>query len=144
VNRLKGLVQDQQIKNVIFLPQMQMNEVGSLLQAADILLVHLKNDPLFEITIPSKTQAYLAIGRPILMAVKGDAADLITQAKSGYCVEPENVDSITKAILEMATLPPEVLNQMGANGKDFYHKNLSLNIGVGKFLKVFASMVNNS
>lgn len=143
VAKLQEFVRKQQIDNVIFVPQVPINEVKSVLQLADILLVHLKDDPLFEITIPSKLQAYLAVGKPILMAVKGDAAELIVQAKAGYCAQPEDIDSITEAILDMATLPKEVLLQMGQNGKDFYNKNLSLNVGVSRFLRIFDLMIKS-
>jgi hypothetical protein len=37
----------------------------------------------FTITIPSKTQAYIAAGKPILMAVDGDTADLVRAAGCG-------------------------------------------------------------
>ncbi|MDR1012567.1 MAG: glycosyltransferase family 4 protein [Coxiellaceae bacterium] len=142
VERLKRIVLEQQIDNVRFISRMEMQRIGAVLQLANILLVHLKNDPLFEITIPSKTQAYMAFGKPILMAVKGDGADLIKLAKAGYCADPENVDSIVNSILEMAELSGEVLNNMGLNGKEFYNKNLSLKIGVEKFLNIFDSMIH--
>ena len=48
-----------------------MDQIGALLTSADVLLVHLKPDPLFEITVPSKIQAYLAIGKPVLISVRG-------------------------------------------------------------------------
>lgn len=65
------------IENIVFIPRLPMSEVGGVLDYANVLLVHLKRDPLFEITVPSKTQAYMAIGKPLLMAVSGDAADLV-------------------------------------------------------------------
>lgn len=60
-----------------------MQEVGTLLKEADALLVHLTDDEL-SITIPSRTQAYLAVGKPIVMGVDGDAAKLIEDAQAGY------------------------------------------------------------
>jgi colanic acid biosynthesis glycosyl transferase WcaI len=69
-----------QLSNVVFLPARAHELRWALcLHAADALLVHLRKDPLFEITIPSKTQAYMAVGKPLLMAVDGDAANLVTQ-----------------------------------------------------------------
>ena len=64
VNRLKQRTVDLKLHNVLFLPPVPMTEVGTLLHAADALLVHLRKDPLFEITIPSKTQAYMTVGKP--------------------------------------------------------------------------------
>ena len=69
IERAKAL----SLTNVHFLPPVSMQTVGNYLKVADVLLVHLVEDELFEITIPSKTQAYMAAGKPILMAVKGDA-----------------------------------------------------------------------
>lgn len=141
VECLKRFIKEQEISNVIFLPRMPMNEIGTVLQAADVLLVHLKDDPLFEITIPSKTQAYMAMAKPILMAVKGNAAELIQQADAGYCAEPENIDSIVKAVLAMAALPSNVLQQMGQNGKYYYTKHLSLQVGVRQTIAVLQQVV---
>ena len=71
VGRLKAEAAKRQLANVVFLPAVPMAEVGTYLHAADALLVHLRKDPLFEITIPSKTQAYMTVGKPLLMAVWG-------------------------------------------------------------------------
>ena len=72
--RLEQRASGLQLPNVPFLPRQPMEAIGRILSLADVLLVHLQDDPLFRITIPSKAQAYLAVGRPILMAVAGDAA----------------------------------------------------------------------
>ncbi len=74
---LKAEAAEMALHNVRFLPVRPAAEIGPLLAAADVLLVHLRDDPLFSITIPSKTQAYMAAGRPILMAVRGDAAAMV-------------------------------------------------------------------
>ena len=78
--RLEQRAGELRLPNTLFLPRQPMEAVGAILSRADVLLVHLQDDPLFRITIPSKTQAYLAMGRPILMAVAGDAANLIEQS----------------------------------------------------------------
>ncbi|MBU0743756.1 MAG: glycosyltransferase family 4 protein [Gammaproteobacteria bacterium] len=134
-NRLRQLAKAQ--KNVRFLPQVPMNSIGDILREASVLLVHLKEESLFEITIPSKTQAYLSVGKPILMAVKGDAADLVIQAKAGYCAQPEDPSSIALTVLKMANLTENELMEMGKNGMNFYSKNLSLAVGVNKFIEIF-------
>ena len=57
---------------------------------SDVLLVHLKKDPLFKITIPSR-QSYMAAAKPILMAVEGDAAQLVHESSGGLIAEPDNL-----------------------------------------------------
>ena len=105
-----------------------------------VLLVHLRKDPLFEITIPSKTQAYMAVGKPLLMAVKGDAADLVKQAQCGLTVESENPQDLADAVDALAAMPAVELKAMGANASCFYRETLSLQVGAAKFAALFASL----
>ena len=114
-----------------------MAEVGTLLHAADVLLVHLRKDPLFQITIPSKTQAYMSVGKPLLMAVDGDAADLVLQAGGGLVAESENSESLVMAIEALQQLSNDERQAMGARAQSFYRDHLSLPVGVGKFAKIF-------
>ena len=122
---------------VIFFPPVPMNEVGSILRAADALLVHLRKDALFEITIPSKTQAYMAVGRPILLAVKGDAADLVLQSGGGVVAESENAEALARAAEGLAALAPEQLRIMGQRAEHYYQEHLALAVGVAKFGEIF-------
>jgi len=140
VERLKQLALDQSPESVIFLPRMSMTDVGQVLFAADLLMVHLRDDPLFAITVPSKTQAYMAVGKPILMAVRGDAANIIRDAECGVVVEPEQADQIAQAVIEFSQLSQERLVEMGQNGLAYYQQNLSIQTGVDQFVQVFHSV----
>lgn len=127
--------------NIVFIPRVSMQEVGSILREADVLIVHLKDDPLFEITVPSKTQAYMAIGRPILMAVKGDAANIIDQANAGIIAQPENSESIIKGIENLYNLSADELSELGENGKKYYFQYMSLEEGCRNFIDVFSKKI---
>jgi glycosyltransferase involved in cell wall biosynthesis len=126
------------LTNVRFLPRQPMSAMGAVLGLADVLLVHLKDHPLFSITIPSKTQAYLASGKPVLMAVRGDAAQLVTQSGAGLVCEPEDPRSMAETVAQFAGMSPEERHRMGEAGKRFYDEQLSLKAGVTKFEAVFA------
>ncbi len=142
-DRLEHMAREMELDNVRFLPRQPMNAMGGILAGADALLVHLKDDPLFRITIPSKTQAYLAAGKPILMAVRGDAADLVTQARCGILCEPGNPHSIAEAVKELVTTGNEQLADMGRAGRAFYDSQLSVSTGVDKFERVFKMVARN-
>lgn len=136
VDHLKELTQQKQLQNVRFLPRMPMSEVGRVLALSDALLVHLKDDPLFRITIPSKTQAYMAVGKPVVMGVKGDAADLIEKSGGGVVCQPENPQDIARAIHALATLPAQDLRKMGLKAASYYQQELSVRSGVQRFVEV--------
>ncbi|HEY3379149.1 MAG TPA: glycosyltransferase, partial [Armatimonadota bacterium] len=130
------------LPNVRFLSRQPISEVGSYLAAADTLLIHLKNDPLFRMTIPQKTQAYLAAGRPIIIGVEGNAADLVLRAGAGISCQPENPDSIAAAVRSMAGKSVADRDAMGKNGNAFYQRELSLQVGIRQFDQVFRSVVS--
>jgi colanic acid biosynthesis glycosyl transferase WcaI len=137
VDRLKQKSVDMGLNNTLFLARRPVNEVGPILGLADVLLVHLKKDPLFEITIPSKTQAYLASGRPILIGVPGDATDLVLKANAGLPCEPENPQNIAEVVQKFLLIAKSQLDEMGENGRRFYERELSFSIGANKFEKIF-------
>jgi glycosyltransferase involved in cell wall biosynthesis len=137
VPRLRSRTNAEGIYNVHFLPPVPMAKVGAYLAAADALLVHLRNDPLFAITIPSKTQAYLAAGRPLIMGVAGDAADITKAAAAGLVVPPEDAQALASAIKKLADMPPEGRAAMGKAGRRYYDTYLSLDHGVAAFDAVF-------
>lgn len=143
VTRLKEQVVILRLKNVIFIPPVSMAEVGLYLRAADALLVHLRKDKLFEVTIPSKTQAYMAAGRPILMAVGGDAADLIKRSGCGLVAESENPQALADAAEALASLPPERLAAMGQRASAYYQSTLATAVGVARFGEIFRSVTRH-
>jgi colanic acid biosynthesis glycosyl transferase WcaI len=140
VDRLKQFAKSKQLTNIVFIPKVPMSEVGAILQKADVLMVHLKNDPLFAITIPSKTQAYMSMGKPILMAVRGDAADVVEKAACGKLAQPEDAKSIAAAVKELAGMTSDDLQKMGVRAKEYYENNLSLRTGITQFGLIFDSL----
>lgn len=123
------------LPNVSFLPRRPPNEIGEVLSIADVLLVHLKDDPLFSITIPSRTQACLMAGKPILMGVRGDAASMVGAAKAEHAFEPENVESLAEAVERIRALGQGTLRTMGESGQAYYREHLSVRLGVQRFYK---------
>ena len=142
VNRLKLRTVDLKLHNVVFLPPVPMAEVGTYLHAADALLVHLRKDPLFEITIPSKTQAYMAVGKPLLMAVDGDAADLVLQSGGGVVAESENAEALAGAAEGLASMSSEQLLAMGQRARRYYQDHLALSVGVAGFGTIFKQLTS--
>lgn len=124
--------------------QVKPNNVGSFLEAADILLLHLKDDILFEITIPSKLGAYFHMSKPILCGVKGETAAMVKQSKSGLCFEPDNHMDFFDKIMEIKSLNKEELLEMGRKGNEYYHSELSFDVGVKNINNIFERLVNVS
>jgi len=143
VENLKNRVDSLELKNVIFHKRKPVSKIGPILRLADVLLVHLRDNPLFRITIPSKTQAYMALGRPILVGVKGDATDLVKKAGAGISCIPENPESIANSVIELYQMSSEQRVQMSNKGIEFYDKEMSFEIAVGKYERLFQEVIRS-
>lgn len=139
---LKRRAIDLNLDNVHFLAAVRMEEVGGFLGSADALLIHLNTDPLFKITIPGKTQAYMAVGKPIIIGVSGDASNLVLRANCGVCFEPENSVALAEAAKSLVLLDPTDIQSLGKNAETFYQENLSVKVGVDSFVKVFNEVID--
>lgn len=140
VERLKAEASRRELTNIVFLPAVPMDEVGAYLQAADALLVHLRKDPLFQITIPSKTQAYMAAGKPLLMAVDGDAARLVREANCGSIANSEDAEDLAQVAASLSNMTDEELHFRGENARRYYKRYLSLGVGVRRFGELFTQL----
>jgi len=135
--QLEVLTKEKHLSNVSFVPRVSSSEVSNYLLSADLLLVHLVNDPLFTITIPSKIQAYMRIGKPIICGVSGDADSLVRKADCGYSFVPESEDSLLNLLKELDSVSDTELRQKGMNGANYYRENLDISVGVKSFEEIF-------
>ncbi len=124
--------------NVVLVPRRPYTEMTRIHALADVLFVHLRDSPLMRVTIPSKTQVAMASGRPVLIAVNGDAAELIAAAGCGVHAQPQDPASIAEAMLSMFRLPRPELERMGLRGRRFYEQQLSLDASGGRIEQLFA------
>ena len=86
---------------------------------ADALLVSLKHDPIFEMTIPGKMQAYLSSGIPILVMLNGEGAQIVTEAKAGLVYAAADGAALAFNVSKLAALDELTRTRMGENGSRF-------------------------
>jgi|WetSurMetagenome_2_1015567.scaffolds.fasta_scaffold34383_2 colanic acid biosynthesis glycosyl transferase WcaI len=138
--RLQQKTEEIGLKNLVFLSSRPVEKMGEIFALADALIVHLVDNPLFRITIPSKTQAYLYVGKPIIMAMRGDAGDIVRHSGAGIICEPENPKAIMNVIRTLHEMPEIERQEMGASGHRYYMEHLSFNHGIEKFETIMMSL----
>jgi glycosyltransferase involved in cell wall biosynthesis len=111
--------------HVFFLGQYPLDTMPWFMRMADVLLVSLKDELIFNLTVPSKVQFYMAQGKPILAVLNGDGADLVNEANCGISVPVNNSTLLKSAIHKLYQMPKEKLSEMGLNGKRYYECNFS-------------------
>ena len=141
-SRLQQRTEEMGLDNIAFLPLRPMETMGEIFALADALIVHLKDDSLFRITIPSKTQAYLYMGKPIIMAVRGDAAALVEKAGAGNLCEPDNPLAMLDAVRSLHDTSESVRRKIGDAGHRYYMQHLSFEKGVRNFEQVMCSLID--
>ena len=87
------------------------------------MLVTLVKDPVLSFTVPGKVQSYMAAQKPIIGAIDGETAEIIKEAKCGYCGEAENVDELIKNIEAFIENPEK--EQLGLRARAFYEANFA-------------------
>lgn len=110
---LQQYVKEKNIRNIIFLPAMSPKTMGALLAVSDWLYISLGSQKKYEITIPSKTYAYLSAGKPIIAAANGDVADFILENNIGLVTEPNCPAKIASTLQYACFLNSDVTKEMG-------------------------------
>lgn len=114
---------------IIFLGSRPMAHMPALMAESLAQLVSLRDLPLFSGTIPSKIQASLACGVPVVCAVAGDARDLVRKADAGVVVQPESADALAEAFRQLVQLTPQARRAMGNRARNAYISRLSSEAG---------------
>jgi len=112
--RLQKEVKESALRNIVFLSSKKKNELQAYYEEADICLVTLKKHPLFSITIPSKLFDCMAVGKPILLGVEGEAKHIVLENGAGVAFEPENPLDLLEKIRFLLT-NPALLKEMEQN-----------------------------
>ena len=90
---------------------------------ADTMLVTLRKEPIFELTIPAKVQSYMACARPIIAALDGEGTRVVNEAGVGFSCPAENPYALAQAIKKMYKTPENKRKEMGVRGREYFEKN---------------------
>jgi len=87
------------------------------------LLVTLKKEPIFALTIPSKVQSYLACAKPIVAALDGEGAKVIEEAGAGMTCPAENPKALAETVLKFYNMSETDQKEMGKKGREYFEKH---------------------
>lgn len=127
---LANLIDDLGVSNLTFHGRVSKSAMGDIYALSDFQFVTLKDRPLFRMTIPSKFQASLAYGVPVITTVLGDLAELCALEGVGITATPEDPESLANAIRMAAQLSDEQRLAMEARCRHLYAQKLSPQRGI--------------
>lgn len=111
--------------SVLCLGRYPIKTMPQFFEKADVMLVSLKNELIFNYTLPAKVQAYMLSGKPIIGMLNGEGAQLIDKATCGYCVEAGNFKELALKIQQLSITEKQLLKQLGENGKRYANLNFN-------------------
>jgi len=95
-SHLEALKNKLNLEAVCFHGRKPQKDMARYYKSSDFLIVSLVDKPIFKVTVPAKTQTYIAAKKPILAIIDGDAADIVSENNLGYCAHPSNIIDIQK------------------------------------------------
>ncbi len=101
--------------NIIFHGKQIREDMAKFYKASDFLIVSLIDEPIFSVTIPAKTQTYIAAIKPILAIINGDVADIVNDNNLGISVDPSNVGLIKEAFEKCIDAPENEKSEFTIN-----------------------------
>ncbi len=130
------------LANIQFLGQQPREHIPAYVSASDLCLVMLKKTELFKTVIPTKLLEYMACERPVIVAVDGQARQIMEEAGGGVFVEPENSSALVKVIVDLAG-NPEQRRKMGASGRQYIVSNCSREKTARDYITVLEELRRN-
>jgi glycosyltransferase involved in cell wall biosynthesis len=117
---LRYQVQTRGLQDCVVLPgRFAADRMPSFFAHADALLVSLKRDPVFSMTIPGKVQSYLLAGLPLLGMLDGEGASVIQEARAGLTCQAGDGAALAQAVLDLLAMPLEQRRQLGQSGRSY-------------------------
>ena len=128
----------------IYLPgRFPVETMPGYMQKASAMLVTLSSNEPFSSTIPSKLQAYMASGLPILASLNGEGARLVSEADAGLAVPAEDPKALAASVLILYNMPIIDRERLGDNGRNYYNENFNHENLVDKLVEIFQMIVKN-
>jgi glycosyltransferase involved in cell wall biosynthesis len=141
--KLREIAARRGLSNVIFFDQKPRAQMPGIIRASDACLVTLKKTEIFTTVIPTKLLEFMSCGRPVILAVDGQARKIVEAAEAGLYVEPENAAAFVDAVSKLAA-DPDLRQRLGANGRRWTIDHLSRAKTAEKYIDVLESVRKRS
>lgn len=130
-------------KSVITVGRYPVEAMASFFAEADVMLVSLKDDKIFNLTVPAKMQAYMSASKPIIAMLNGEGAEIINNSGSGFSVPAGDSKLLSETIISMSNLNKGILENMGIKSRVFFHQNFQMSSCIDNLEKIINTVDKN-
>lgn len=129
------------LKNLIIAGRLPSNAMPSVYRRSSALVVTLNNEDALARTIPSKVQAYLGAGRPIVAALPGEGARVVSEAQAGLTCPPEDPGALAEAIRTLYSRSDAEREAMGAAGKRYFAEHFEMSSQAARLIEILTERI---
>jgi len=140
--RLISLARQRQLNNVRFLPQQPREKVPALVAASDVCLVTLRRSDIFKTVIPTKMLEFMSCAKPVVLAVEGEAGELLKSAGAGVCIQPQDPAAMVSALRQLLQ-NADLCRSAGRNGRAYIEQNLSRSQTAKEYARLLDSITEH-
>jgi glycosyltransferase involved in cell wall biosynthesis len=117
-SKLQALAAQKSLSNVIFHQAVPEQDLPKYINLADVGIDAIHQMSTSRGTLPVKMFSYMACQIPVLLAIEGEASELLHEAQAGIAVSPGSPGAIAEAILELRA-DPVLRAEMGRAGRAY-------------------------
>ncbi len=128
--------------SVVFTGRQSKEAIPAILSSSDASLIHLKKSELFKTVIPSKIFETMAMQRPIIMGVDGEARDIVSQAGASLNMEPGCPHSLASAVERLADYP-QLAKRLGQRARNFVSQFYNRDVLAAQYLDLLERVAEN-
>lgn len=139
-DHMQKMITECGLENIVLLGHVVRKMMPKVFSKSGALLVTLCADPGLEAVVPSKIQAYMQAGKPIIAALNGEGARLVRDTGCGVTVGAQDADALAKAILSVSLMTAQQQEEMGAAGRNYFERHFEINSVSRKLIRVLEAV----
>ena len=138
LDKLRRRRRERRLDNVTMVGQVPHETAKAYLRACDVSVILLRKADLFRTVLPSKIFEAMAVRKPIILGVDGEARRLVEQEQAGVCIEPENPQQLADAILRLKS-DRGLCHRLGRNGRRALQERFDRKVLAERMLKIVSA-----
>lgn len=138
---VKNEVLVRNISNIYILGRHPLESMPLFFEKADAMLVSLKDEPIFSLTVPAKIQSYMASGKIIVGMLNGVGNTLINESRCGFAVSAGDSRGLTKIVNKIKNSNAEKIKEMELNAVNYYEKCYSKKVLLSNLEKKLIGLI---
>jgi glycosyltransferase involved in cell wall biosynthesis len=120
---------------VVFTGRQPKERMSAILASSDVCLVHLRGCELFGSVIPSKIFETMAMERPMIMGVRGEARDIVAAAHAGLEMEPDSAVDLADRVMQL-TDDRMLLHELGVSARSYVDEHYNRDVLAARMLEI--------